>query len=165
MPFAPWANPVASPYWFLAFCPPQLWDRERRTWGYELDFVSVLGGRTVVKSVAIKRSNGFLLTNVAALVTTDQNPPVLIFGSGFNANGLQPSNFLMQLTATKRKYDLFSLPVPLDNVCGAGSMSPGIPVPLYLEAGEVLNVQMQSLWPASNTNRTVRLTLGGLIFV
>ncbi len=164
VPETPWASPVLSEYWFLAFCPQELWNKPRRTWVYELDFNPILGGRQVLKSVAIKYGLGFLLTGIGGMVTDTSNPPVLQWGSGFVAAGGQPANVLLQITLAKRKYSLFSQPVPIENVIGAGLGSPGIPVPIYVTSGDVINVLAQSLAVQSLTNKIVRLSLMGVIF-
>jgi hypothetical protein len=158
--FPPKPMPMECPYWFLATTPPDLWDRERRPWSYEVDFNPILGGQTLVLPVPIKLAGGFLLTNLAGLVTTDANPPVFF--------ALTPlTNMLIQLTAVKAGYDLFSMPVPLDSVaCVLQPNSPGIPVPVYFAAGEVINVTLTSLWQlATATNRIARITLSGLMFL
>jgi hypothetical protein len=156
-------NPANSPYWFLAFAPQELWDKDKYAWTYEADFNPILGGQTLVQFIPVKVRGGFLLTTIAAVLTDTSNPPIIFWGNGavgFNA----PSNILVQFSAVKKKYDFFSQPAPLDNVAGAGAQSPGIPVPYYFDEGEVLGVRAQSLWARSLTNRILRLSFHGAIF-
>lgn len=158
MPLPPWPNPVMSPYWHLALVPQELWDVDKDAWGYELDFLGISGGKNQLRFAPILLDGGYLLTGLSALVTTTANPPVIVWPQTGVANS--PSNYLIQLTAVKDRYDFFSQPAPLDNVSGAGPSSMGIPVPVWLKSGEVLNVRLQSLWGV-NTSHNVRITLTG----
>lgn len=151
-----------SPFWHLALLPLKLWDRGKRLWVYQVDFLDMSGGQSALESVPVTLGAGFVMIGLSALVTDTANPPLIIWPQTNVANS--PANFLIQLTAVKAQRDFFSQLAPLDNVAGAGMSSPGIPVPYHLESGEVLNVRAQSMWAAA-TLRHLRLSIHGVLIL
>lgn len=156
-PFTPRAIPLDSPYYVLAGVPPALWDRDKIKWTYEVDFNPILGGQTLVRPIPIRAAAGFVLMGLNVFVTDTQNPPQF-------PSVTEIGNVLIQMTAVKSRYDLFSVPVPIDNVAGLREpTSPGIPMPIYFEPGEVINVQLTSLWLVGvATNIIARVSLHGM---
>lgn len=159
LPLPPLPNPLYSPFWFLATCPMELWDKERHTYANELDYRNVNGGETRVQFIPITKEGGFLLEEIHALTVTEQNPPL--------RPAVEPDlvNFLCQITSSA-KGPLFSGPVPLENIAMVNSGGPGAIYPVFFDAGDMLTISVTSLWAAGGvTLQRLFLTLAGATFV
>lgn len=155
----PLPNPVFSPYWFLATVPRELWDRERACQFYELDFRNINGGETRTQFLAVGKEGIYLLLGISSLAENETNPPT--------RPAVDPTseNFLIQITSSLQG-PIFESPVPLENVaCMNGGNSPGVPYPIAFESGDMLAVQITSLWTiGAVTQQALRLTFQGAIF-
>lgn len=139
----PWGNPLSSPYWRLAFLPPELWDAPKRETAYILSFLPLAGGSTGVSSFSVKGRGPFIIYGVSAFANNPgATPPVLRWGSGLTQN--QMSRLLCQITDTKNLYDLFSQPAPLDNFASAApNLSAGW-VPYVCDPGTSISLVIQN---------------------
>lgn len=161
VPLPPLPNPVYSPYWFLATVSRDLWDRDRATQFYELDFRNVNGGETRTQFLAVAKGGcyGYLLLCIAALSENETNPPTR------PAADPTSLNFLIQITSSLEG-PLFDAPIPLENLANInGGNAPGIPFPRFYQAGDMLAIQVTSQWAIGGvTQQALRLTFQGAIF-
>ena len=138
---------LIAPNWWIGILPRDLWKRKKSFYIYEADFVggSLLGaGATVGVEVdtPIQSDSDFLVLGVSALVSTNANPPLIIWGSGMTNNAL--SNVLIRIRDVGSSRDLLATSPgsntfpPLDNVCGSGPFPAPLPLPYLFAASSTI---------------------------
>lgn len=158
-PTAP--NVVVAPNWWIGILPRALWRKKKIFFCYEADFLPIAAGNTAGADVntQIQPDSDFLLLGINALVTTNANPPIIVWGSQMTNNA--DSNLLIQIRDVGSGQNLFQALTPLDNVCGSGPFPAPIGIPYLFGAASTITTTLAQD-SAGATVKNVRITYWGV---
>lgn len=161
---------LVAPNWWIGVLPRSAWKKKKIFYIYEADFLggSLVGAGNQVGvevDVPVQADSDFLCMGINALVTTNANPPGIIWGSGFTNNAL--SNLLIRVRDVGAGRDLFapsplsgSFP-PLDNVAGSGPFPSPLAIPyLFTAAGTIATTLFAD--SSGTTAKQVRVSFWGV---
>lgn len=159
----PIPDTVVAPNWFLGILPAKYMGKRMIPFGYEVDMtpLAVSAATQGPFTTPIQQDSDFLCLSLQTLITDVNNPPGLLWGSGFTANN--PSRVLVQIADQATQQLLQQTLVPLDNLAGSGPFPAPLPYPFIFTHAGAIQVQAVN---QNNATMNVRMTFSGIrIFI